>query len=72
MNVKELRDYLEGFPGHLEVIVDQYSDYSSINRDTVSLVEGVKKQEWIMRKGNHMGLENNRKVEEYLHIGPSD
>lgn len=67
MNVKQLREMLEGYPDNMEIISDRFSDYQVISDGVLRVVAGVANTgEWIMRSHPTMSAENKAKEKQYL------
>ena len=61
MNVKELKNFLEGFPDEMEIITRMYSDYQNLEKEAFSVVSAVDKIGYIMRSQPTMSDENKSK-----------
>jgi len=66
MNVAELKKMLEQYPDDMEILNERYSDYQIILDDDWSVVEGVKKDGWVMRAHWTMSEENQKNRKSYL------
>ena len=68
MTVRDLIDKLRMYDQDLEVITDEYSDYTHVT--TVGGLKGVNKGDWIMRSHSSMSEDNKKNEQLFLYIGP--
>jgi len=71
MKVKDLINLLTTFDQDLEVITTRYSDFQDLDAEDISVVDAVRKAEWIMRVPLHpesMDETENKSIKKYLHF----
>jgi hypothetical protein len=68
MNVGELKEMLDKYPDELELIVDRYRYYSSVEEGDWSVVKAVPTYYGFMRSHPTMSEENKKNEKEYLHL----
>lgn len=68
MTVKELKQMLDKYPDDMEILNGRCSDYSLIKEDEWSVVEGVKKDCWVMRAHRTMSDAEKLQVKKFLYL----
>ncbi len=68
MTVGELISMLIKYPPDMELIVDRYSDYTTIEENEWSVVKAVPTEYGAMRAHQTMSADNKLKEKEYLHL----
>jgi len=66
MNVAELKAALSGYPDDMEVIYQARSDFHSLCKLDLEVVEAVDKGFYVMRIHRTMSDENKSKIKKYL------
>lgn len=66
MTVKELKEILSEHPDNMEILFSQFSDYSPLQKDDISVVSAVDKDFYWMRSHPTMNEECQSKKKDYL------